>query len=334
MGKIHKKIAHVAKKAAHRIKKIFKGFSIVELIIVIAIIAVLAGIVLVNVTGYINKSKDARVKAEISEITKGASSYYADHSSYSGYSVPGAFVSVCSGSSYIISSNSSSTALVVYAKLCASDKYWCGDSTGNIAQLDNPPDSGIYACISGSGSSPSGCGSNPSCSSGYTCYNNSTCIQCNSNGLCNSGEDCRCGDCVCTSGTCGLSGSGDFFECVNGLTSLYNLSISPYTCGAYLCFNISWSPASYPTSNACSSQREPSAVCLGAQYNAGSGWVDDTNLEAYTLGSYTVMGGAGAGVTNAPTSTCCVTYRLRAEQQQQGLYSAWSTVTWNNPNCH
>ena len=36
-----------------------KGFTIIELIVVIAIIAILAAIVMVNVTQYINKGKDA-----------------------------------------------------------------------------------------------------------------------------------------------------------------------------------------------------------------------------------------------------------------------------------
>ena len=39
-----------------------KGFTIIELIVVIAIIAILASIVLINVSSYINKAKDASVK--------------------------------------------------------------------------------------------------------------------------------------------------------------------------------------------------------------------------------------------------------------------------------
>ena len=48
--------------------KFSKGFTIIELIVVIAIIAVLAGIVLVNVTSYINKGKDAAVIANMRTI--------------------------------------------------------------------------------------------------------------------------------------------------------------------------------------------------------------------------------------------------------------------------
>jgi len=49
-----------------------KGFTIIELIVVIAIIAILAAIVLVNVTVYINKAKDARVKSDLGSIAVGA----------------------------------------------------------------------------------------------------------------------------------------------------------------------------------------------------------------------------------------------------------------------
>lgn len=53
-----------------------KGFTIIELIVVIAIIAVLAGIVLVNVTKYIAKSRDAAIKEAMAQYAKYAAVYY------------------------------------------------------------------------------------------------------------------------------------------------------------------------------------------------------------------------------------------------------------------
>lgn len=47
-----------------------RGFTIIELIVVIAVIAVLASIVLVSVTQYIQKSKDAKLRAEFDQIAK------------------------------------------------------------------------------------------------------------------------------------------------------------------------------------------------------------------------------------------------------------------------
>jgi prepilin-type N-terminal cleavage/methylation domain-containing protein len=53
-----------------------KGFTIIELIVVIAIIAVLAAIVLVNVTGYINKGRDAAIKGNYAGMLTNAAAYF------------------------------------------------------------------------------------------------------------------------------------------------------------------------------------------------------------------------------------------------------------------
>ncbi|MGA2418053.1 MAG: prepilin-type N-terminal cleavage/methylation domain-containing protein [Candidatus Staskawiczbacteria bacterium] len=58
-----------------------KGFTIIELIVVIAIIAVLAAIVLVNVTGYINKSKNAAVEGNLASIMTNGADYFATNPS-------------------------------------------------------------------------------------------------------------------------------------------------------------------------------------------------------------------------------------------------------------
>ena len=61
-----------------------KGFTIIELIVVIAIIAILAAIVLVNVTQYINKSKDAAVQGNMSSIQTAAAACFSDTSGCAG----------------------------------------------------------------------------------------------------------------------------------------------------------------------------------------------------------------------------------------------------------
>jgi len=59
-----------------------KGFTIIELIVVIAIIAVLATIVMINVTSYIAKSKDAAIKGNMSSIASTAAGFYDTNKNY------------------------------------------------------------------------------------------------------------------------------------------------------------------------------------------------------------------------------------------------------------
>ena len=53
-----------------------KGFTIIELLVVVAIIAVLAAIVLVNVTGYINQGKNAAIKGNLATVLTNAAVFY------------------------------------------------------------------------------------------------------------------------------------------------------------------------------------------------------------------------------------------------------------------
>lgn len=62
-----------------------KGFTIIELLVVVAIIAVLAAIVLVNVTGYINSSKNAAIRGNLSTVLTNGSVYYDTNGSYTSF---------------------------------------------------------------------------------------------------------------------------------------------------------------------------------------------------------------------------------------------------------
>lgn len=61
-----------------------KGFTIIELVVVIAIIAILASIVLISVSGYMNKAKDSAIKANLSTAQTTATVYLSDKSTSSG----------------------------------------------------------------------------------------------------------------------------------------------------------------------------------------------------------------------------------------------------------
>jgi prepilin-type N-terminal cleavage/methylation domain-containing protein len=59
-----------------------KGFTIIELIVVVATIAVLAAIVLSNVNQYFSKARDAKRRLDVSQIQRALEMYYADYGTY------------------------------------------------------------------------------------------------------------------------------------------------------------------------------------------------------------------------------------------------------------
>jgi prepilin-type N-terminal cleavage/methylation domain-containing protein len=135
-----------------------KGFTIIELIVVIAIIAVLAAIVLVNVTGYINKSKNAAVKANLSTMLTNAAVYFdANPSSFgatfittSGYLTPAAAAASANGS----------TAVTKFGG--AADQTWCACSP-----IYNITSESGYFCVDSTGTKKveAACGSGTTCQS-------------------------------------------------------------------------------------------------------------------------------------------------------------------------
>jgi len=57
-------------------KKKKKGFTLIELLVVIAIIGILAGIVLVSLSGAQKKAKDGRIMADMNQLRTVASLFY------------------------------------------------------------------------------------------------------------------------------------------------------------------------------------------------------------------------------------------------------------------
>ena len=128
-----------------------KGFTIIELIVVIAIIAVLASIVLVNVTQYIGKAKDTAVKANIDTIIMNATAMLADPtSSLSGflgtydYTAAAAQISASNGSVDAVATcdamdagdcTAAATLICVSSPLVSAGGIYCKDSSGNVGTI-------------------------------------------------------------------------------------------------------------------------------------------------------------------------------------------------------
>ena len=76
-----------------KVKKIKKGFTLIEVIIVITIIGLLGLLVYMNVKNNINKANDARRKSDLQRIVTAFEEYYSDNDCYP----PSGILSNCGG---------------------------------------------------------------------------------------------------------------------------------------------------------------------------------------------------------------------------------------------
>ncbi len=120
-----------------------KGFTIIELLVVVAIIAVLTGIVLVNVTAYINKGKDAAIKGNLSTILTNSAVFYDTNSSYTNFctnayvTVPNAAITAAGGTP-TCTANITNTAFCACSTLkVTAGNVFCVDSTGYKKETAN-----------------------------------------------------------------------------------------------------------------------------------------------------------------------------------------------------
>jgi len=120
-----------------------KGFTIIELLVVIAIIAVLAAIVLVNVTQYITKGKDAAARGNMATVLVNAAVYYDSNSNYTnfptstGYTGPSTALTNAGYTATFSCDNAANCQTANAQKFCAiltlkaTTNTYCVDSSGN-----------------------------------------------------------------------------------------------------------------------------------------------------------------------------------------------------------
>jgi len=61
------------------------GFTIIELVVVIAIIGIISSIVLINVNSIKNKARDSAIKEDMNSFAQLALAYYEKHGNYGGF---------------------------------------------------------------------------------------------------------------------------------------------------------------------------------------------------------------------------------------------------------
>lgn len=67
-----------------------KGFTLIELLVVIAIIAILAVLIIVNLSSARNKANDAKIKGDLSQISKAAEIVLNNYNGFKGSGDPNA----------------------------------------------------------------------------------------------------------------------------------------------------------------------------------------------------------------------------------------------------
>ncbi len=118
------------------IKNKSKGFTIVELLIVIVIIALLIAIVLVNVMAYINQSKDAAIQANLNSIQTNSVKYLdVNAADYTGFCADTMYTTPSAAINDIGGVTQSCNVTVTTFCACSSLKtntanVFCVDSTG------------------------------------------------------------------------------------------------------------------------------------------------------------------------------------------------------------
>jgi len=123
--------------------RINKGFTIIELIVVVSIIGVLATIVLTNASSYKGKAKDVVIKEDMNNFFHLAQEYFDSHGNYGGFcndnstqvlfdAIPayeGKKVKIC---------QHDANKLMVCAKLNFPEdrsKAWCVDASGTKKEI-------------------------------------------------------------------------------------------------------------------------------------------------------------------------------------------------------
>lgn len=152
--------------------KLIRGFTLLELLVVIAVIAILATVVIMSYPSARGKGNDAGVKADLATIQVQAVQYFGIGNTYgvlntgsiascstSGTvfndtattidgpvqsAVASAQKSANGGSSQVYC-RSNASSFVVAAKL-SSGAYWCVDSKGNMLEKNTAPDTGSVDC--------------------------------------------------------------------------------------------------------------------------------------------------------------------------------------------
>ncbi|MBU2540223.1 prepilin-type N-terminal cleavage/methylation domain-containing protein [Patescibacteria group bacterium] len=118
------------------------GFTIIELAVVIAIIAILAAIVIANINSYRNKAKDAAIKGNMNSLPTAATMYIESISSdYIGICDESNFQNiknaVIKNNGFLYCKNDNDHWVACSPLISDSTFFWCVDNTGAKMKTSN-----------------------------------------------------------------------------------------------------------------------------------------------------------------------------------------------------
>ena len=144
-----------------------KGFTLVELLLVMAVIGILASVLIVNLPNVIDQAKDARIIAALGQTRPIMVQIYTSDGNYDDFKCVGSansdIIRICADVKKnnkeevepIIAydpSGDKSIKTCIYSKLNSkkgtSDQYYCVDSDGNVGKIAANPNTD---CVDGAG---------------------------------------------------------------------------------------------------------------------------------------------------------------------------------------
>ncbi len=127
-----------------------RGFTLIELMIVVAVVAILAAIAYPSYNEQVRKSRRGQAKADIAEVTQLAERFHTVNNTYSGFTLPFTRSPRDGGSSHytisFIGTQSTFTVTATPSTATGQNRDKCGTLSINQAGVKTPAEATVPGC--------------------------------------------------------------------------------------------------------------------------------------------------------------------------------------------